>query len=453
MISHTTLLIPQVFSKIACEVNTNEVNMVKIRKSIVPTTPSQAAYIVKHPEIIGKMWNFLYTERTWTSLALPVTNFVLRLYKKIKAGLGIGINATYEVQYAPEETVFEVECEPSVEEEEVYKTLRKYKGSETRVLEYEGKGCAQAKVLIYTQFKECMNVRAEVMIPMSEVNKVRQFIKDLTREGIEPNPGPQRRRNQNKRGRGRRRNRGEERETRLMQRTTIPRGLQRNSPFPPFMYRRLTYVEPNFVLQNPLSPFVIRELRINSAFDPDVLVGGESMQGFVPMTYIYEFYRVEKIRFRYDISGNETFPQTVGIILKDRQPSTVVTTFNEAISSLEIQPSTGPNVVGQNSGNAVYRSRWHSISMAAVLGDRLHYLADTGYSAATNADPNQIIWMAMIAIAPTAILNLTNGVIINLRVEALTKFFSLRNADLAPTYEEAIDNSRRLRDFSQVLNK
>lgn len=242
-----------------------------------------------------------------------------------------------------------------------------------------------------------------------------------------------------------------ERQYEILNNAKIPRNLGGNSPFPAYMIRKLTYMFPSMVMSGA-TPFLLREFRVNSAFDPDPLVSTGVVAGFASLATIYGQYRVENFRVRLEVSSNEpALSQVVGLVFKDEQPSTVITTYRDAQDALEVAPSTGPQILGQTGGTSVWRSPWYKIKPGTISGNQLEYMSDNAFSALSNANPSQIVWMALLSIGPTSGGTLPNGVIVNLFMEFTTRFYGLKDKLDTTLYEDL--QSRRERKSSVKLTK
>jgi len=209
----------------------------------------------------------------------------------------------------------------------------------------------------------------------------------------------------------------------------IPKSLMGNSPFPPSELINLSYDEPTLVLQGAVS-YVVREFRLNSAYDFDPLLGGGTMSGYASAIARYALYHVEHTWIKYTAVSNESStgtPITFGLIYRDTQPSTTITSYALAQSALGQAPSSGYNMVGTSLGNSVYRSPTYSINPGDIIGKPLTYQAEQGYDGSATTNPVQVIWCAIIVLAPTAVINLTNGLIVSLNVRLRTRFYSLNN--------------------------
>jgi len=202
--------------------------------------------------------------------------------------------------------------------------------------------------------------------------------------------------------------------------THVPKNLMRSSPIPPFTIRRLLY-QYNAVVQGA-APFILVEFRANGAFSPDA-VGTPS--GFNEMATMYTLYLVTHVRVRYSVAANEpAVPVNFGLIFRDIQPSTIINTYQKAINSLEVSPSTGPNLVGETTGMSVYRSRWYKIQPAAVVGQAFSYFGTPAYGSAVTSNPTALIWMDFVLTSFNAATNLTNGAFLSLYLELTTRFYS-----------------------------
>jgi hypothetical protein len=177
----------------------------------------------------------------------------------------------------------------------------------------------------------------------------------------------------------------------------------------------MTFVEPTLVVQAPLLPYAIREWRINDIFDPDPLIGGGTVAGYTYYTTAYNRYRVYKHECQFTVCGNEPgIPVTFGVVYRDARPSTIITSYAQALDALEIGPTTGIQMVGQTSGQSIYRSRRLRIHPAAIMGDPQEYMSDVSWAGSTSTSPTQTVWMAFIAVSISPIVNLTNGVILTM---------------------------------------
>jgi hypothetical protein len=204
---------------------------------------------------------------------------------------------------------------------------------------------------------------------------------------------------------------------------TIPKSLRRNNPFPPAMERNLQFQFNGFLLNNAAN-FIVKEFRINSAFSPD---GVGTPSGFNEMAAIYNFYKVLSNKCYYRVAANEpSVPVQFGLIFRDAQPSTVITTYNAAINAVEVAPSTGINLIGETTGMSVYRSPEYKIDPGSIVGNRLEYFGDEDYKGLVTGNPNQAVWCAFVLISASPATLLTNGAFLEIFITLDTLFYSLK---------------------------
>jgi hypothetical protein len=200
----------------------------------------------------------------------------------------------------------------------------------------------------------------------------------------------------------------------------VPRNLMASAPIPPFQVRKLNF-QYNAVVQ-AAAPFVLVEFRMNGAFSPDA-VGTPA--GFNEYAALYTLYQVTHFRFRYSVASNEpAVPVNFSWIFRDIQPSTIINTYAKAINAMEVAPTTGPNIVGETTGQSVYRSGWHKLMPAAVIGNAFSYFGNAAYGAATTANPTALVWADFVATSFSAGTNLTNGCFLSVYLELTTRFYS-----------------------------
>ncbi len=201
----------------------------------------------------------------------------------------------------------------------------------------------------------------------------------------------------------------------------IPRSLQASSPFPGDMVRKLTFHQVG--VRQGAAPYIIYELRVNGAYRPDNAL---SPPGFAELAQIYGLYRVLNTRVRFNVVSNEpSIPVFFGLIFRDIQPSTVLTTYQLAVESLSIAPTSGPYCVGETQGTSNYRSRWYKIPPASVVANPLTYYGSTTFEGSVSANPTDLIWCAVVFYSPSNAINLSNGAFVDFYLEMSTRFYSL----------------------------
>jgi hypothetical protein len=205
----------------------------------------------------------------------------------------------------------------------------------------------------------------------------------------------------------------------------VPKGLMRSGPFPASEIRKLIFNEPELLLQDAGNTFLVKEWRMSDVYDPDPSIGGGTVAGFNKMIAIYNLWRVENFRIRIQLASNEPAKSiSFGLVFRDQRPSTTILTAVDAQNALEVQPTTGPNIVGETTGNSIYRGGWHKIAPSSVLGNMLTYYGDSDYAGVGSATPSQVLWVAFIAYIGAG--DLTNGLFLNAYMEFTTRFYSLK---------------------------
>ncbi len=203
----------------------------------------------------------------------------------------------------------------------------------------------------------------------------------------------------------------------------LPKDLMGSAPFPGSMTKKMLYHQ-RLLLQGAVS-FVVQDYSVNSAFSPGT---SGSCTGFSQLAAIYAAYLVIKVRFRYNVVNNENaLPVYFGCIARDTQPSTTITTWAQANDSLELAPTTGPQAVGETSGQGVYRSKWYTIDPSVIVGNPLQYYGSGSFSGNVTGSPSAIVWVSFILASDLSTTNLTNGAFLDMYLELTTEFFDLKN--------------------------
>lgn len=211
--------------------------------------------------------------------------------------------------------------------------------------------------------------------------------------------------------------------------TRVPRSLAANSPFPPQMIRKMRYVDPTQIQKNAAGSFIVREFRANDIFDPDPLLGGGSLSGYTELAALYSRNIVTHIQVSIDMINIE--PGTVlsaYILFRDIQPSTVILTYNDAISSAEVAPCSKPVTMGPVTGQPRARIGPHKIPLATILGRPLEYLTDIGYAANVNSSPSQVLWVGLVIFSYTAATTIPNGLSAVITLDYTVNWFSGQKA-------------------------
>lgn len=205
----------------------------------------------------------------------------------------------------------------------------------------------------------------------------------------------------------------------------LPRSLISSFPFPTSRIVNLHAIF-NFTM-GASATFQCDDFQLNSLFNFNSTGGTTTdFSGTTQLAAIYDSYHVQRIAVKFELNSvDSTQPSGFGLIFKDVQPSTVVTTRVHAINALEVTPTTGPFTVGVASGMGNYRSQVYNLPVSAVLGNPLSYMADVNYTANFGADPAQKLWMGAIcySVGGSAMVN---GLEVALSVDLQVRVYSLK---------------------------
>jgi len=196
----------------------------------------------------------------------------------------------------------------------------------------------------------------------------------------------------------------------------------------------MLFYEPNLAIVPGGVAFYVKDWRMNDVYDPDPSIGGGSVSGFTQFVALWNIWRVDRFRFRYEIVNMETaVPLQFFFTMKDWQPSIVLNTYAKCQDAAEVSGSTQPHILGVLNGNNVYRSgnganpdkEWSPwIRPSAILGDQLLYRASAGYSGQGSASPSSVIWLSVVVLADGPGGTMPAGFVLNLEMEYDTMWYS-----------------------------
>jgi hypothetical protein len=178
------------------------------------------------------------------------------------------------------------------------------------------------------------------------------------------------------------------------------------------------------VVQNNTTPFIVREYRINSVYQPIVSGPTATASGYNGSVARYNSYRVEHYALNIRVASNENFSMSFGVIFNDTQPSTLITTYQQALTAITSSGSTIRGMVGNSAGNSKYESSTIKLTPGSVVGNPLSYFSDLDYTGSTGFNPAQAVWAAFILVSDGVLMNLTNGVFLDWDSSMTTRFYS-----------------------------
>jgi len=204
----------------------------------------------------------------------------------------------------------------------------------------------------------------------------------------------------------------------------IPKSLGLGGPFTPDEVVRCRYFERIQVAA--ASPFLVIDFRMNSVWQPRVGGATGTASGYAGSVIRYASNRVFDFRMTTRVTSNEpAISVSFAMIFSDTQPSTVITTYQQALTAFGSTFSYNRGTVGQTTGMSRYVSPSVKMSPGQVVGDLSMVFSDRDFAAPSGANPNQAVWVSFIAISEIVGINLTNGVFLDYDVEMRTLFFSV----------------------------
>lgn len=242
---------------------------------------------------------------------------------------------------------------------------------------------------------------------------VSEWIPDLTRECVEPNPGPQRRTRKNGNGNGRK---------------VRKRNLALERPgliMPPRHVASLMFIDGAYVRNNPGNNYLVYSFRINDLYDPDPLILSGSVSGFKELMSFYQYYRVLSFSATVNISNNEAFDIFYGAVFSQSNLTGTIASRDDAANALENNYAKGPFILSEKTGMD-RGSMTLRIRPSSLLGVPKQYFADNNYVGTGLATPPIPLWLNFIVYTPTGAA-LTNGYTSATKLFFTAEFFGRLN--------------------------
>jgi hypothetical protein len=252
-----------------------------------------------------------------------------------------------------------------------------------------------------------------------------EYIKDLTREGIEPNPGPNTKNNMAPvpRRRPRRRN-NNNRRRRNNQAATSPIHIQQIMPMKKIA--TLTYVDRSTVRNNAGGNFLVYSMRINDLYDPDPLILSGSISNFKEIMQFYGYYRVLSTRINWSVINLENFPLNAGIVFSQSNLTGVIASASDAQDAFENDFCSRIFSISSKGGMDRVTVALPPLRISRLLGVGTQYLSDIAYAGSGLATPTIPLWANFIVWSPTG-GTLTNGYANSTTLAMRSEFFGRIN--------------------------
>lgn len=250
------------------------------------------------------------------------------------------------------------------------------------------------------------------------------WVRDLTIEGIEPNPGP---RNNNNRNNNNNKNNNRKNGNRRVRRrpNAMMLGERPSLIMPPRHVANFVYVDSAYVRNNPGNNFLVYSFRINDLYDPDPLILSGSVSGFKEMMQFYAYYRVLNFSANINVSNNEAFDIFYGAVFSQSNLTGVIASRDDAANALENNYAKGPFLLSEKTGmdRGTLKLR---VRPSSLLGVPRQYFSDTNYAGSGLATPPIPLWLNFIVYSPTGAA-LTNGYTTSTKLYMRSEFFGRLN--------------------------
>jgi hypothetical protein len=154
--------------------------------------------------------------------------------------------------------------------------------------------------------------------------------------------------------------------------------------------------------------------RINSAYDPDPLLGTGAISGFIEWSAFFLHYRVVEFGYDVQLANNESFP-----LLVLSSPTLVDVGANySSMDQFSEFPYGRKNLISAKGGQDKMRFRG-TIDVAKLEGTR-EALYDSGFSSNVNTNPAMLRFFNVGFTGGTNVL--VNGVMVSIRLRFKTLF-------------------------------
>jgi len=181
-------------------------------------------------------------------------------------------------------------------------------------------------------------------------------------------------------------------------------------------------------------PFIVQDFRINSVWQSRPGGATGVMSGYNSSAFAYASYRVEGFKLNIKVISNEpNIGLSFGVVFNDTQPSTVISTYQQALTALASTATYFRGNVGETTGMSRYVSKTVSVPPAHVVGNPLMYYSDRDFSGSlgtpliavpiAGTNPNQAVWASFILLAESSATNLTNGCFLDWDAEYVTRTY------------------------------
>lgn len=129
--------------------------------------------------------------------------------------------------------------------------------------------------------------------------------------------------------------------------------------------------------------------RANSAYDVDLLTTSSGMSGFAELAQFYQFYRVDRCAIHMEVSNKDSTVFTFCIIPANFAIASSVSSRAVAIDYAENAREVTKTLAPVGSPPCILNK---AFDIGTVYGNRMQQRNDINFSAATSANPFQVIY-------------------------------------------------------------
>jgi len=194
--------------------------------------------------------------------------------------------------------------------------------------------------------------------------------------------------------------------------------VPKSMALPTTMTAWLTYDDTTILRTNVANTVLGWRYRMNSAFDPDPLLGSGALPGFAEYATMFIAYRVINFEYSISISNNELFPMPIFVVPLNTDPG--ANPLNGY--TLAANPKGYTRIISSVGGpGATIRGR---VNLANFYGLR-GYNLDDDLNAPINGSPLALLYLLVGAFAPSPFTS--SGLITRVRLRYQVVFNRRRN--------------------------
>jgi len=194
-------------------------------------------------------------------------------------------------------------------------------------------------------------------------------------------------------------------------------------PLPLNMIFKFGYFE-RIPVASPAAGFAVIDYKMNTPRQPRPGQVGPPIippgpigvaSGWATFISAYLGCNVQTFKLRIAVNANEP-GQSISfyVIFADTQPSTFITTYQQALTNSHSVRSAFHGTVGEISGMSRFSpNRQVKVAPSHILGRPINYLSDSDYNQEANVNPPSVIWASFVTYSISATTFMPNGVLLD----------------------------------------